>query len=142
MFLGPHITDDGFDRLVSPQAYYDKIIHFLVSHTLKSGYALPIALREIYESLYGLCDHNTVGRMKPLSLVTYHPRENVNRYNSLYSFIERFAESGVGSLFNISLMEALQLPRDVYQQLIEIAIRTPASQTQAHKLKKQLDALS
>lgn len=141
MFLGPHITDDHFDRLVTPQAYHEHIEQFLLTKTLQNGFDLPIVLREAYESMYGICDHETVGRTKPLSLVAYHPRENVNRYNSLYSFIERFAESGIGGLFNISLIEALQLPRDIYQRMIEVAIRSPRESAQSKKVLKQLDRL-
>lgn len=87
---------------------------------------VDMTLRVIYQSGYGIFNHhqyqaevkNHVGLLK---LVAFHDKEDLVNMNRRQNVKRRFAESGVGRIFNIGFTEFLQYPSEECDDMIEIA---------------------
>jgi hypothetical protein len=80
-------------------------------------------LRDYYESLYGLFDHETESHGRPLALVAMHWGENGSDGSQLDERIEQFVDLDVGKYFHISFSEFMDLPSDICRRMLEKAKR-------------------
>ena len=77
-------------------------------------------LREAYESTWGIHDHfNNIDRN--LLSVAVSPLENLDQYSVKREWARRFRRSNVGSVYHISWLDFLNLPKPDAQMLIEEA---------------------
>lgn len=116
----------------------------LIDNATKLNYiAATIVLRDAYEQMYGLFNHEHLGSKRPLALVARHPSEDVFTYSRSYNTIRRFIENDVGSSLNCSLTEFLQMPREYTRLVMEIITERRARKNQSaadieRKLKQEL----
>lgn len=81
---------------------------------------LQLALREQYETIYEVCDHNAVG-LSPLALVEMHKKERYLPY-SRYDYLARmFFLYEIKEAFGYNFSEFLELSRVQVEHLMEIA---------------------
>lgn len=74
---------------------------------LKSAHAARMVLNELYDEIYGICDH--LDESRPLSLVALHPAED-NLHESLYAdMVRRYTRNGILKHFGLSLKDYLDL---------------------------------
>lgn len=78
-------------------------------------------LRERYETLYGIYNHDAPDVNRPLASVAIHKAEDASLGSLLYERIEQFEERKIYQRFGISLVEFLELPSDVCLKIMEIA---------------------
>lgn len=78
-----------------------------------------ILLRELYDTNFKIAYHNDP--LKPLSLVEVQAKELIGPYSREYRTYSRFAALKVAELFNISIHEFLQLPRERVEMMFQIA---------------------
>lgn len=80
-----------------------------------------IMLIEAYETVYGICDHDSEGLDDPLALVSMHPKEDTATYGRLYGELMRFSkEESFRDMWGLSIMELLELPKDVVDEMYRI----------------------
>lgn len=80
-----------------------------------------LATRTLYDEVYGICEHRNPLLNDPLSLVGYHPKEDLYEGSTLAMLCRDFYRYGLASDFGMSLMEFLELPMHVADDLIDIA---------------------
>jgi hypothetical protein len=80
-----------------------------------------IVLREKYETIFGIYDHDHPDPKRPLALVAMQPHENNAMGSLLYERIEQFAERKVIKYFGLSLAEFMELPSDVSSEILRIS---------------------
>ena len=89
--------------------------------TVTDPIAIKILLMEAYETVYELCDHDGAAYDNPLSLVTMHPKEDTSTYSRLYGELMRFSrEETFRDMWGLSIIELLQLPKDVVDEMYRI----------------------
>lgn len=93
--------------------------------------AAQIVLRDRYEQMYGIFNHDFLGDKKPLALVAKHPAEDVFTHSRAYNTIKRFIEYDVGGTLNCSLNEFLDLPREYTRLIMEIIVERRARRNQS-----------
>jgi len=97
-----------------------------------------LLLRELYDTNFKIAYHNDP--MRPLSLVEMQPKETIGPFSREWRVYSRFAALKVGELFNISINEFLQLPRERVEMMFQIAEeRQKVEDTSNANLKRQLD---
>ena len=79
-----------------------------------------IATRTLYDKTYGICDHQEV-KDDPLSLVGYHPKEDLYEGSTLAMMIRDFYRFRLAEGFGMSLTEFLDLPLHVTEDIIRVA---------------------
>jgi hypothetical protein len=77
-------------------------------------------LTELYELTYGI--RPDVENESPLAPVSFHEANNTLRYSGLFSYVDRFERLKVGETYRLSLVEFLELPRDIADELLERAL--------------------
>lgn len=82
---------------------------------MSSGKA-KIVLKDLYETRFGLYNHSAPDR-NPLSSILMNPGEEYLIDSPIRDLIEEFAVYNYGELWNISLIEFINLPRP-YVELI------------------------
>lgn len=102
---------------------------------------------EAYETLYGICNHDQIPldslskkSTRPLALVALHKKENISEYSKLYRTIQRYTNQRIFELFHISLIEFLNLPREITQLLFKISYDDAVKE--APKINKALNELN
>jgi len=85
--------------------------------------AAQLILRDRYETLYGIHDHQVEDPMHPMPLVAMWPQEDASTGSLLDERLEQFADLQVGRVFNCSLNEFLSQPSDVCFKMLEIAAK-------------------
>lgn len=90
---------------------------------LDDSYQTQLVLREMYETQYGIFNHEDPIHMRerPLSLVALHPKENTTKWSRLYQTIRRYDLHDIHAKFGLSLPEFLELPRDIVELLFELS---------------------
>lgn len=78
-----------------------------------------ILLRELYDNAFQIAKHDDPRR--PMSLVAMYPKEMVGPYSREYRLYRRFAALRIGELFNISIEQFLQQPRERVELMFQIA---------------------
>jgi hypothetical protein len=84
---------------------------------------LQLALAELYETMFGICDHRDplVRKTRPLALMAAHPKENTSVYSPLYRRIDEFLRLKLGDSTNLSLTEFMAMPADWVRYIIQRA---------------------
>ena len=84
-----------------------------------SNYTAKILLLEAYDTAYQIADYSRV--VSGLDYVKLHPAEDTCKDSLLYDAIGKFAKRGISKMFGISLIEFMELPRDVSDHMYEVA---------------------
>lgn len=100
-----------------------------------------LILIDAYETTYGIYNHadEAANKGRPLGLIAMHPKEDFSTHSALYNTIRRFKKYKVGNQdnFNISLIEFLQLPKDISDLVLDIMAKE--SIEEAARLQAQID---
>lgn len=81
-----------------------------------------IVLQELYDSQLGIFDHlDPHNKDKPLASISMHEGEEVNSDSLLEEKIRIYVNKSINTLYGLSLVEFLELPREVIDTLITIA---------------------
>ena len=80
-----------------------------------------IATRILYDRVYGICQHGDPAVNDPLSLVGYHPKEDLYEGSDLAMLMRKFYKYRIMESFGLSLTEFLQYPMHVVDDLLDIA---------------------
>lgn len=91
-----------------------------------------MVLLEEYETAYGIFNHNAPDA-GPLALVQKHESEQVSEAGPLYNLIRRFHLHGIHERFGVSLLEFLDLPRDITDLLFSIATTSTATEDRGQR---------
>lgn len=90
--------------------------------TVLSSAQTELGLRELYETMYGIYDHDRPdARMRPLALVALHPKENTSSYSPLYRRIDRFKRLRMYELFGMPLDRFLAMPTEYVEYCFRLA---------------------
>lgn len=100
-----------------------------------------LLLQAAYETRYGIFNHLAadVGAKRPLALIAHQPNEETTKGSSLYERIEAYAESKVLLHFGLNLVQFLELPREIVENLLMLS-RKYNTTTEA-QAQNQLDAM-
>lgn len=82
-----------------------------------SSSTAALLLRESYETTYGIYQHTPDS--PSLASVLLHPAEDVSANSRLYEHIRKFINRDVGKHTALSLMEFMDLPRDICDAIFE-----------------------
>lgn len=82
--------------------------------------ASRIVLNEAYDETYGLCDHLNEPIDAVLSSVAMHPGEVVDTYSLRSYYLKSFITGRVSKHTGLSVMEFMQLPKDMADELLEL----------------------
>lgn len=82
-----------------------------------------LLLRDRYETIYGIYNHDLGAVDRPMISVAMHSAEDVSTGSLLDERIAMFAEKQVGKWFNISLTEFLDYPPDIVLKILEISTK-------------------
>lgn len=88
-----------------------------------------LLLRESYETIYGIFDHERFSDQRPLALVAMHPKENASSHSRLYNTVQRFYNSDIYSATGLSLTDFLNLPREYVELLFAMHTKRALSRT-------------
>lgn len=90
---------------------------------IKNSSDLQLALRDVYETTYGIHDHTYETEEHALSLVAMREAEDGSSGGLLYERIRHFDEREVRKYFGYSLTEFLELPTDILTYILEVCTR-------------------
>ncbi len=82
-------------------------------------YDRQMVLRELYDETFKIQNHDNTNP-DLLSLVAMSPRENVVEYSAYYNTIRRYRTLRINEKFGLSLIEYMDLPRDVVELISKI----------------------
>lgn len=84
-------------------------------------------LSSFYDRTYGISDHAflapEIRKLKPLAGIAMHEAEENVQTSSLFEAIELYDLKEIGDTFKMSLQEFLDLPRDIFNKVLEVATR-------------------
>lgn len=75
-----------------------------------------ILTSSLYETASGIYNHLDV-TYNPLATVAVHPAERYLQSSGLYNAIKKYTERGIKDRYNLSLIEYLELPREIHRML-------------------------
>lgn len=116
----------GLEKVADRSRFYN-----LVTKTGRmDAYTTMLALRESYETHYGLFDHDNPVALKqhPLALVALHPKEDVFSYSLLHRYMWKFRQYEIQKYWGYNLSEFLELPWDTTQAIFRIEQKRAAEQ--------------
>ncbi len=117
------------------------ILEDLGSNSLDSRSA-RLVLMDRYESMFGIFDHERLGRSKPLSVVAMHPKEDATSYSKLYRTFFRYRQHRINEKFGLDIHEFLSLPHEFVELMFKVSTEeTKAQDPQLDQLKKDLDKM-
>lgn len=97
-----------------------------------------LLLREAYDNHFRIATHENPAR--PMSLVAKQMKETIGPYSRQARLYRRFASLNVGQLFNISITEFMNLPREQVEAMFEIAEeKSSADDRNNTNLQRQLE---
>lgn len=94
------------------------------------AYTAELALRECYETHYGIFNHDdpVLVKQHPLALVEMHPKEDPFSYSLLHHYMWKFREYEITKHWGYNLEDFLQLPWDVSAAIFRIEQKRAAEQ--------------
>ena len=98
-----------------------------------------IVLRDAYDTSYGIYDHSAQNPNRPMALVGMHPAENTTYHSRLYNTIRRYKTYDIKTAFGLSLVEFLELPREISSFLLNL--QAESKQSENSKQQRALDEL-
>lgn len=96
----------------------------MISLALRASPALvssdaQLLLRDTYETLYGIYNHEADNPARPLAVMGMHAAEDAHTGSLLYERIEQFGEKEVFQFYGLNLVQFLDLPRDIGMKILE-----------------------
>lgn len=88
-----------------------------------TGVDARIVLQDMYETTYKVYNHIGASKKRPLASVALHESEDNTHTSSLYEAIETYNDKGIKDIFNLSLIEYLNLPADICIKITEVCSR-------------------
>lgn len=92
-----------------------------------------IASSLAYDINYDLCNHDDSKGTSSLASVSMHPHETYWPHSGLYQAILRYDTQEIHSLYGLSLLEYLELPRDMIDMITHRAMIRPVERDAAIK---------
>jgi hypothetical protein len=80
-----------------------------------------MVLQDLYETEYGIWDHLSGSKSRPLASVAFHPSEDVNTGSLLEETIDNYMHKKIGEHYRLSLVEFLELPVDIVAMMVRAA---------------------
>lgn len=94
------------------------------------SYTAQLLLRESYEQIYGLFNHDAPeATLRPLAVVAMHPKEDVANYSKLYRIMQRYVDHGIRELTGMNFQEFLQQPHELVERWFNIAFEKAKRET-------------
>jgi hypothetical protein len=87
---------------------------------------LQIALRDVYETTFGIHDHSHETEADALSLVAMREAEDIGSGGLQYERIRQYHEREVKKYWGLNLVEFLELPTDILTYLLEFSAKEQA----------------
>lgn len=81
-----------------------------------------IVLNELYESRYGIYQHDAPGDNKLLPGVGMNPSEDINKGSLLEDAIKSFISRNIKDTFGLDILDYLNLPMDVCELLTNASL--------------------
>lgn len=89
-------------------------------------------MTDVYEDYFGIFPHlSTPDGVKPFASIAFHRAENTVDYSHLKQRMRIFAESRVGTLFNITFDEFMRRPVPECKLMLEVALEHNRGKTAA-----------
>lgn len=79
-----------------------------------------VVMQDLYETQYGIYNHLSKDRNRPLASVAFHDVEDINEGSLLEEAIRTYTLRGIGEHTRLSLVEFLELPSDVVAMIVKI----------------------
>ncbi len=76
----------------------------------------------MYETVFGVFNHVTLGHTKPMASVALHEAEDANSLDTLRSTMLNYIRNDIKDLFGISFLEYVELPSIIVGELNETAV--------------------
>lgn len=73
--------------------------------------SLQLLLREAHEQTFGIFNHITDSKYRPLAVVAMHDKENSGEYSAMHRVIYKYMQYDIKNLFGLSIAEFLAHPR-------------------------------
>lgn len=109
------------------------------------SYTAKLLLRETYETMYKIFDHDNdrLTKYRPLGIVAQHPKEDAINYSLMYRTIYRYTQYDIMGLVGLNLDQFLEMPHEYVELIFKIAMDKAAKSTTAvnseiHKLEQQV----
>lgn len=116
-----------------------EIDHLLRDVNKIDSISAQMLLREAYELSYHIFDHDQ-GTYHPWNLVMERPKENYNKYGTLYRTIHTYRLREVHKRFGYSLTEFLDQPREIVDLIFEICMMEDKADTTAFEnVREEMD---
>lgn len=103
------------------------------------GIQLKLALSELYETTYGIYDHENGSPTRPLALVACHVQEDSSSFSPLHRRVHEYMELKLFESTGIPLDRLMEMPADLVRVIIDKA-KAGITRTGAH-VDKQLRQL-
>jgi hypothetical protein len=79
-----------------------------------------LVMKDLYETEYGIYDHLSGSKNRPLASVAMHDMEDINDGSLLEEAANKYISKGIYDAFHLTLLEFLELPIDVIELLFSI----------------------
>lgn len=90
-----------------------------------------MVMYDLYESRYGIFNHLSGNKKRPLASVAMHSSEDINLDSLLEEAIRTYVKRDIKEIYHLSLVEFLDLPIDVIQVMLDIATEHTREKTNA-----------
>ncbi len=114
-YAGFGVKDNEWEHLLD---FADRFEDRIRSRSF-NAYDRQMVLRELYDETFNIQRHDETNP-DLLSLVAMSPRENIYEYSAYYNAIRRYRILRVNEKFGLSLIEYMELPRDVVELISKI----------------------
>lgn len=100
---------------------------------------IKIIMGDLYETEYQIYDHLNTRKSRPLSSVAYHESEDINKGSLLKEAFSMYISRGIKDIYGLSILEFLELPKDIVELMFLVADEEPAKKAKAiAELEKEL----
>jgi hypothetical protein len=95
---------------------------------IRNSSDLQLAMRDVYETTYGIHNHSHETEDDALSLVAMREVEDSTAGGLIYERFRQFDERDVGKIFKINVLQFLELPTDLVTFMLEYCMKKQAQQ--------------
>ena len=101
---------------------------------------VKLVLRQLYETEFGIFDHISYNKERPLSGVAMFEAENVDSDNALDNVMATYIDKRIKDTFGLSFIEYVSLPRNYIIKMLELCDRETTKKNNAlADVEKQLN---
>lgn len=115
-----HVSDFDFGYGIDADAFIEKILALLPK---MAPVEIRMVLGDLYETEFGIYNHNAKVGSRPLSTVAFHPSEDPNEGSLLEDLAARYIRRGIKDIWDMSLTEYMNNPMDFNTMLDTVAER-------------------